>query len=264
MEFPVTIHASGSIPWQKRYAEALLKGFKCLGRSAGVTGSNDVNAQGTHVILGPNLFKTAFASLRAADRDVITINRAFVGSVLGDEENPYVAIGWNGYNNNADFPFNIDALYPHSRVTPELRAEVRSWQYYEHGEALILGEFHPEPAFYARALEECERYGYPRVFRPHPDSDFLPSGMRASPVTTLKEAIDAASVVLTHHSTAAAEALLRGVPVVSYDRESICWPVTSHDLGTIKLCDRDRWLEWLAWTQWTIEEIARGEPWEWF
>ncbi len=268
IEEPVTIHATHSIPWQKRYLTAFLRGFGAVGiRACHTTVLNDLGP-GTHMLFGPNSWKQSFAKLTFAKRDFLTVNRAFMGSVLGHEPNPYVAIGWNGYNNKATFAFDYGDELPHSRVIPIGQPvaydDAEPWRNEWSHPALILGEYDPATAFYSWARSRCEDWVEGCVFRPHPSRNDGLAGVNTSQAKSLKHAIERASVVLTHHSTAACEALLRGVPVISYDEESMCWPVTPHELNHVgDRVDRHEWMEWLAWTQWNIEEIARGEPWEW-
>ena len=109
------IHAQTSIPWQKRYQEALLNGLQKYGAETTATSGQDTGP-GTHIILGPNCFKPAYAQLRGQNRHVITVNRAFIGEVLGHQKDPYVAIGWDGYNNLARFPFEYEDQLPYSRA----------------------------------------------------------------------------------------------------------------------------------------------------
>lgn len=264
---PITVHGTG-IPWQKRYRAAIVEGLKCRGCRVRESGTQDW-FEGTHILLGPNSFRDLAAKLSGLGQDFITVNRAFFGSVLGNEPNPYVSIGWNGYNNNARFPFSYDDALagnlPHSRMCAML------WNYVEPahaagGPALILGEFDQFPNFLSQAITDCERNSQPLWFRAHPQGQ-TPARVRACPAKNLRAACAESSVVLTHHSTAACEALLRGVPVVAYDSESMCWPIAQQapvDAFNFSLPDRGPWIQWLAWTQWTIQEIAGGDPWEWF
>jgi hypothetical protein len=219
-----------------------------------------------YIVLGPNCFRQTFAKLRAAGRDVLTVNRAFIGSVLGNEENPYVAIGWNGYNNHARFPFEYGAELPYSRAVETLWREVHPASQ-RTGPALILGEYDTPPEFIHQTLQDCAALGIDAWFRPHPNAQHRPRLVRLCPEKNLKGAIRSSSVALTHHSTAACEALLRGLPVVVYDSESMCAPVCPEapytETTSLVLPDRTQWVEWLAWTQWTVDEIHNGEPWSW-
>lgn len=265
MDEPVTVHAATGIPWQKRYLAAIIAGFELMGIPARHEGGQSTASPGVHIILGPNVFKNCFNGLRIDGRDCLTINRAFIGSVLGDEANPYVAIGWNGYNNRARFPFEFGDELPHSRMTEQLWAEVYAQVSDRPGLPLILGEYENTSGYLAAAVTQCKSRGGGSFYRPHPHGP-TPSSVHPAPWTLIEDSIDASSVCLTHHSTAGVMALIRGCPVISYDRESMTWPITPHELGATipDLPERADWLEWLAWTQWTIDEIARGDPWEFY
>lgn len=264
MDEPVVVHAQPGIPWQKRYLEAITDGLATCGIGAKWT-SQQETGPGTHIILGPNAFRQAFERLRSEGRDLLTINRAFIGSVLGDERNPYVAIGWNGYNNLARFPFKYGEVLPHSRMG-SLWGQVRGFRQaptLDGQVALVLGEYDTPADYLTTALGELHEAGEAFYYRPHPQAQ-KPKGVRLAPWPTIEEAIDESAYVLTHHSTAGVTALIRGCAVVTYDQESMAWPITSHSIDELRYPNRELWLEWLAWTQWTIEEIARGDPWEFF
>lgn len=265
MEEPVTVHAGISIPWQRRYLAAFLAGLENIGVSAKHSEGQD-DGPGTHIIFGPNLFRPLVSKLSDTGRDFLTVNRAFIGSVLGDEANPYVAIGWNGYNNLARFPFELGEKLPHSRLG-SLYRYVKSYQRRrQEGNtpiALVLGEYETPQDYLDTVRSELDDAGELSFFRPHPAAT-APKDVRLAPWSTIEDAIDNSAYALTHHSTAGVTALIRGCPVVTYNQESMAYPITSHSLDELRYPDRRPWLEWLAWTQWTIEEIARGDPWEYF
>lgn len=264
LTLPITVHAQPGIPWQKRYLAAIADGLNAIGVSVQWAAQQETGP-GTHIILGPNAFRQCFARLSREKRDFLTVNRAFIGSVLGDEANPYVAIGWNGYNNLATFPFEFGQPLPHSRMG-QLWNHVQGFREAPTMDgqiALVLGEYDTPKDYLTTALGELHQNAEPFYFRPHPEAQ-PPKGVRLAPWSTIEEAIDQSSYVLTHHSTAGVTALIRGCAVVTYDRESMAYPITSHSLNELRYPNREKWLEWLSWTQWTIEEIARGDPWEYF
>ena len=261
------VHAATGIPWQKRYLEAIMAGLHKAGHEAKWSAFQEAG-EGTHIILGPNAFKQCHGRLLKEGRDHLTINRAFIGSVLGHELNPFVAIGWNGYNNRARFAFSLEDIEigraPYSRMKlHDLEQFVGKPRPDRGGVPLVLGEYENTMGYISSAVTELKINAFPFFYRPHPNGP-TPPGVRAAPWADIEAAIEASSCCLTHHSTAGALALVRGCPVVSYDRESMTWPVTPHELRSTlpEVPDRTYWLEWLAWTQWTIEEIAQGDPWE--
>lgn len=91
--------------------------------------------------------------------------------------------------------------------------------------------------------------------RPHPGND--------PPKKPLAEDLENAWAVVIWSSSAGCEALVRGVPVFS---EAPWWILSSATSGEIRsiedpfLPDRLPSFRRLAWAQWHVEEIARGEP----
>lgn len=272
---PIYVHGSG-VPWQLRYRSAIAKGLTRRGLDVHEHGLTNAY-QGTHIVLGPNSWRHVEQLCKARGDDYITINRAFFGSVLGDEENPYVAIGWNGFNRNARFPFSYDDIghgkHPHSRLTDDLKADILpmvadSGPMMDGDQlkpVLILGEYDTPKAWLTKVSAELAATEFPWKFRPHPNAGDMGLGDHLHPAKTLEDALDQSSYVLSHHSTAGVTALLRGRHTLTYSEESMAWDVTPHKLaGNIGFPPRGVWTEWLAWCQWTIEEIENGDPWEYF
>ena len=180
--------------------------------------------------LGAQGVKSCFSGRRSDGRECLTIKRAFVGSVLGDAANPYVAIGWNGYNTRARFPFEFGDELPHSRMTEQLWAEVYAQVSDRPGLPLILGEYENTSGYLAAAVTQCKSRGGGSFYRPHPHGP-TPSSVHLAPWTLIEDSIDASSVCLTHHSTAGVMALIRGCPALRYDRESRTWPTAPPEPG---------------------------------
>jgi hypothetical protein len=119
------------------------------------------------------------------------------------------------------------------------------------------------------AVNEIRRYtDRPIVYRPKP------SWKRARPIegcgySPKTREIDAelrgAWAVVTHHSNAAVEAVLAGVPV-------FCWYGVAADMGLRDLSriesprrptldERAQWAADIAYTQWSVAEMKAGAPW---
>jgi hypothetical protein len=102
----------------------------------------------------------------------------------------------------------------------------------------------------------------PIVYRPKPN------GIGARPIDgtvwgkgpLLAEALVGCHAVVAHHSNAAVDALLAGVPCVCPD--GVASLLRAPDLTEIEqppMPDgREQWAYDLAWTQWSVEEIERG------
>lgn len=79
----------------------------------------------------------------------------------------------------------------------------------------------------------------------------------------LRDALVGCHAVVTHHSNAAVDALLAGVPCVCPD--GVASLLSAHQLADIENPPtpdgREQWAWDLAWTQWSVEEIERGDAW---
>ena len=57
-------------------------------------------------------------------------------------------------------------------------------------------------------------------------------------------------------------AMMIGIPVVSFDEGDPVYPLTTHDFSSIMYPDRLPFFQYLAHCQWTEDEIKSGEFWE--
>lgn len=248
----IVIHAKyGSGPaWHRRYANALVDGFKSHGHVAEVTEDDCVLVSAehaVHVIFGPNYFPQAFKKALLAG-NALTINRCFYG-----DANDNVAIGWNGFNGLADFPAPIEGRYEKEIV----RMPAREWrQPLKDHIAVILGEY-ASPCddklaiknFYIEAVEHAKADGLLPIFRPHPLAKHKIEGAAFAPSADIRTA----QRVYTHASTYGVHARLIGCPV---------WASPA----SLAHCDGDEteseWRARVASAQWHIDEITSGAFWE--
>lgn len=71
-------------------------------------------------------------------------------------------------------------------------------------------------------------------------------------------------VMLAYSSSATIDALIQGVPCITFSPANMAWPVSDHDLESIErptLFDREQWLYDLAYAQWSLEEMEAGTAW---
>lgn len=111
----------------------------------------------------------------------------------------------------------------------------------------------------------------PILFRPHPlAADSTPSFIGTERSTgPLDNDLAGAAAVVTFNSNTGVEALIRGIPVLSFDEGSMVYSVTPHEFrilpalirGKCLLPDRGQWANNLAYAQWNLEEMAQGLPW---
>jgi hypothetical protein len=91
------------------------------------------------------------------------------------------------------------------------------------------------------------------VYRPHP------SRVQTVPMATHFHMARAAAVL---NSTIAVDALLAGVPVISFDEGNPVYSITGHTLGDIRTPNRLPLFQYLAHCQHFASEIERGDFWE--
>lgn len=108
------------------------------------------------------------------------------------------------------------------------------------------------------------------VYRPKPSWDgakLIPGATLSTGRGDLPHLLRDAAVLITHGSSAAIDAVLAGVPVITMG-QCAASPI-SQDLYAPRFTPPpdDRLREWaaaLAWCQWTIEEFRSGEAWSFY
>lgn len=254
----VLLAVPGGPKWHRRYAEAFRKGFARYGIETAVQSNDrdDLRAfkkGDVPVMFGPNYFPRTFQRLRAACAGFLTVNRCFWGDVNDD-----VAIGWNGFNGEAVFP------YPNPARAAAL-GERKPWphanlRWGDRKGVMIIGEY-PSPcddrkaieAFYKKSLERASLQGEPVYFRPHPHC----MGPTLPPhVTRTDKGFGLGGVALftTYASTFGVELALRGGDVLPDMTASFLRYWDGVDLHHLHVL--------IASAQAHIEEIKSGDFWE--
>lgn len=108
------------------------------------------------------------------------------------------------------------------------------------------------------------------VYRPKPnwpDATDLPgTRMRRGKDGDIETYLDNCHAVVTHHSNAAIDALLYGVPVFCWDGVAAAPGKACSDLSRIEnppmAVAREQWAFDIAWTQWNIAEMTSGAAWQ--
>lgn len=192
----------------------------------------------------------------------------FENGYLGERGSKWISLAWNGLNGRGEFfvPEEItgERFDKHFKLKP--------WK--ESGEHIvIMGQVRGDQSlmgkdltrFYERvAKEAAETYNMPVYFKPHPvglqrNANFRPKIEHI--YGTMDEVLEKAHLVITYNSNSGVDAVINGVPAVSYDIGSMAYNVTSHDVKERIMPDREAWAHRLAWCQWTREEIANGDYW---
>lgn len=197
---------------------------------------------------------------KAKGRDFIAMERGFVKDRM-----VWSSVGWNGINGRADFN---NENSPPIRWIEHFKDCKQPWGSGKYG--LILGQLPNDSQtrhvnlydFYSACANKIRNLDVEPRFRPHPRNPADHPGVKTAE-GTLAEALRGALFAVTFNSNSAVDAVLAGVPTVTYDPGATAWPVTNHDLDEIpQPQSRDQWCYDLAYAQWTVEEIANGDAWE--
>lgn len=194
-------------------------------------------------------------------RNPLVLERGHVGP-----RRTYTSAGWRGLAGYGHYPGCLDSG---ERWESRHGALMQPW--HGGGYALLLGQCAGDAALHGldfrawaqRTTDELLAAGLMVRYRPHPAmaaDRFCPTGATLAG-GGLQEALARAELAVTYTSTAGVEAVLSGVPTLTFDRGAMAWPVTGHAVGEVVTPDRTAWSHALAWTQWTIDELASGEAW---
>lgn len=244
---------------QSAHAEALGKGMRAHGVEVRM-------ATPAHVI------KTKYTAcwgwrmgvrLRRAGHEVLVMERGYIGDRFS-----YTSLGWNGLNGFAMFP---DRGVDGGERFAAHGGRLLPWK--NDGKCvLILGQVPRDaslrgidliPQYEAWAMDAKKRFGLPVFFRPHPD--VVKKGLvqqiaftERSPHESLSAALSEAALCITFNSNSGVDAVIAGVPTITFDSGSMAWEVCGHDIGKVIRPDRELWAYKLAYKQWSIDEISSG------
>jgi hypothetical protein len=114
-----------------------------------------------------------------------------------------------------------------------------------------------------KTLRACEKFGKRVVFRPKPkDQSKHPVNGYGYDERPLDVALQNAWAVVAHHSNAALDALVAGVPVHCEKGAAAAFSVPFESLADpVLLPGREQFLADVAWLQWTAAEMRSGEAW---
>lgn len=201
------------------------------------------------------------------NKPILVMERGY----LGDRMNVWTSLGWDGLNGRARFP---DAQDNGERFWRHHGHLAREWEMVD-GYWLIIGQVLGDTAlqhvdfngWLRQTMGALGRLGADYRFRPHPEAvrrrQEFPVPQAIWHGGTLDEAFAGAAAVVTFNSNTGVEAVLAGVPTVTFDEGAMAWPVTSHSLfEPLVMPDRAEWFRDMAWRQWTLDEIASGAAWE--
>jgi hypothetical protein len=236
------------------------KGFRTIPdiRIRRVDSDEYVERDGLRVLLGQQHWPNVERELRRCGIPWIGIEKAY----LAHRNWSAYRVGLNGWHWDATYPYSFDEA-PERRGASPFR--MLPWRGEKVGKPyLMLGEWddHAPPyddlaGVYESMVHWCADSRF--AFRPHPTATATDPPFPISGRPRLMDAAIRSRAVLTHHSTAAVEIVMSGIPVIQFGDLSIATPVSG-----IKEPDRYQWLNFLRWTQWTPEELGQGVPWRYF
>lgn len=181
---------------------------------------------------------------------------------------------WDGYHKlalNGRHPTSYFQARPHGPERfREFRIEIAPWR--KAGRHILLigmsakaagAEGLPAELWERQTVAQLrELTDRPIVYRPKPNwPDARPiAGTVFGNEGSLAQALVDCHAVLAHHSNAAVDALLAGVPCIC--PEGVASVLSGHKLEQIEEPPtpegREQWAWDLAWTQWSVDEIGRG------
>lgn len=248
---------------QVETAEALKAGIDKLGEDSATIFHSEYEASSNHAnydaICGWGWNRCG--RFRQSGWNVLVMERAYVA-----DRYHWVSLGWNGLNGRAVWP-KAESV---ERWRKNFNSLMRPWK--SDGKyALLLGQVPTDTACRGVHLQSwlgnirsaMDNMGMDVRFRPHPQAPGLTIGPSVNTSGTLDEDLDGASFAVTYNSNSSVDAVLHGVPTVTYDMGCTAWDVTSHDIkDQLIKPDRTKWAAQLAWKQWLPEEIADGTAWK--
>ncbi|GAB3282634.1 hypothetical protein GCM10027347_58990 [Larkinella harenae] len=238
----------------------MLDGLKTLGIAA-VGSYSETHVKTEHVACWG--WRTG-KILREKGHHVLVMERGYLGDRFR-----YTSLGWNGLNGRAVFPLYADDGGERFRSM----AEMKEWAPPGHGKYILLMGQVPHdqslagrdlmPWYVETAQRAAEFYQLPVVFRQHPD--LTKKGLNQQPLhvqtshRSMEEDLAGAALVIAYNSNSAVDAVLHGIPTLTFDEGAMAWPVTGHAIGEEFCPDRRPWAHALAWKQWDIDEIRSGK-----
>jgi len=192
----------------------------------------------------------------------LIIERAFLGDRF-----KWHSLGYNSINGYADF-CNNDVS--EDRWLTHWADSMQDWR--DGGDyALVVGQVQGDAALRGQdvykwanqAVQDAKRKYGRVIFRPHP-LDKFPRKVEGAEYHTgdLQEVLSNAAVVITYNSNTGVDAVMAGIPAISYDKGSMVWDISSHSIKEDLIRpDRSDWGRKIAYAQWLPSELKDGTAW---
>jgi hypothetical protein len=226
----ITIHAN-NVQWQREYLPRFTDGFASHGCRVHHTMMDEADPDAVNVVFANNSWKTTVVQCQKRGYPLITVGRALFGSRFD-----MVAIGWDDFNGAADFCLEDEM--------PADRWEKHGWHI----------------PFSVRQRARFMKEGFLLVcgWKPAP-----PAGQDEI-IKVLREAF----VCISYDSIAGCDAVLNGIPSITYGDNAMAYDVSWHSWTefergvTTPKMEVEPWAHRLAYCQWSHAEIAAGDFWE--
>jgi hypothetical protein len=201
------------------------------------------------------------AEYKYRGHEVLVFERGY----LGDRLSEWTSIGWNGLNGRADFC--LEGSITMDRFNSYF--ELKPWKS-DGNKIIIMGQIIGDMSldgmnlthFYNDVYRKLKCHNKEILFRPHPHANngrrnFKPNIPHSK--GTLEEDLSDAYMVVTYNSNSAVDAVLNGIPALSYDMGSMAYNVTGHSHNARVTPQREAWAAKLAYCQWHGAEIENGD-----
>ena len=251
----VSIHASSSIQWQKRYAVAVKEGLTRHGIDANITSSRTRRSD-IAVIMGPNLWK----HVENDGKDFIMLNRKFLGFKERDVHDN-CAVSWNGFNGMGIFCVDQNNL-SQKRLDKYLAPhEIEDWSL-DHDKYLLCQQHDTGRSSKYTNINNW----YHKIHRMVKPVDLkirnkitLENVGNTEFMKSLREDLSDVKAIFSLNSIISVEAIILGKGVIAEDPTNPCYSVSFKEIGgKIQSFDRNFFLKYLAHCQWHIDEIRNG------
>lgn len=251
----ITIHASNSLSWHKRYAQAAKEGLERHGIDVNITNSRKRESD-VALIMGPNLFQ----SIEKDGGEFMIINRKFLGFNERDAHD-IVTVSWNGFNGMGMFCVDQNRMSEkrlHRFLDPR---EIEHWSL-DSDNYLLCHQYDTGRSERYNDINKWYRHVQRRV---HPNhlrirrKTTLENVGRVEFMRSLREDLSDVKAIFSLNSIVSVEALILGKGVITDDPTNPCYAVSFSEIGsTIQPFDRTEFLTYLAHCQWHIDEIRNG------
>ena len=243
----IVLHATTVIPWQKRWTQFFVEGFKKHNIDIEVSSSTQKVDCDIAILFGPNRWK----NIEKSGIPFIMVNRKFFGKeehVAGD----IVALSWDGFNGEG---YHCVKDIDPNRLAKfiDIENDIKEWQL-DGTEYLVCGQADAGRSN-LNLKDWYQSINVGNRFRPHPTK----AGTVLKP---LSEDLVNVKAAITLNSTVAVEVLIEGIPVIAMDAGNPLYGNVGHSVNEIRFPERIPMLTHLAHCQWHHSEISNGAFWK--